>query len=165
MGSNARCLSLEASSNFDKLIVVPKMSTVKIKIPILSIFVFLHKKGVPVLSTLDKIILLLKEQGKKQIELCEYIGVKKNAFTSWKAGVNHSYKKHIDKIAEFLGVSTDYLLGTQKQESPAADSNEVLAFALYGGDRTDITPAMLDKVREFARFVRDEERRKNNDVD
>ena len=65
------------------------------------------------MNTLDKIIHLLKEQNKKQIDLCEHIGVKKNAFTSWKAGVNHSYKKHIDKIAEFLGVSTDYLLGVE----------------------------------------------------
>lgn len=128
--------------------------------PILSILVIFHKKGVPILSTLDKIIFLLKEQGKKQIELCEYVGIKKNAFTSWKAGVNHSYKKHIDKIAEFLNVSVDYLLGVENKNSPAADSNEALAFALYGGDRTDITPEMLDKVREFARFVRDEERRK-----
>ena len=76
---------------------------------------------------------------------------------------NHSYKKHIDKIADFLGVSTDYLLGTQK-EKIAANSDEALMFALYGGEHQDITPAMLDKVREFARFVREEEKRKNNDA-
>lgn len=117
------------------------------------------------MSTLDKIIFLLKEQGKKQIELCEYVGIKKNAFTSWKAGVNHSYKKHIDKIAEFLNVSVDYLLGVGNKNDPTANSDEALMFALWGGDNADITPQMLDKVREFARFVREEERRKANDTD
>ena len=109
------------------------------------------------MNTLDKIIQLLKEQNKKQIDLCEHIGVKKNAFTSWKAGVNHSYKKHIDKIAEFLGVSTDYLLGTQK-ETPAADSDEALMFALWGGDTADITPEMLNDVRKFAQFIREKKK-------
>lgn len=109
------------------------------------------------MNTLDKIIQLLKEQNKKQIDLCEHIGVKKNAFTSWKAGVNHSYKKHIDKIAEFLGVSTDYLLGTQK-ETPAADSDEALMFALWGGDTADITPEMLEDVRKFAQFIREKKK-------
>lgn len=99
------------------------MSTVKNKMPISSILSLLNKKGVPILNTLDKIIVLLKEQGKKQIELCEYIGVKKNAFTSWKRGANSSYKKHIDKIAEFLGVSTDYLLGIKKENSPSSEEN------------------------------------------
>ena len=134
------------------------MSTVNNKIPILSILYLLHKNGVLILNTLDKILFLLKKQGKKQIELCEFIGVKKNAFTSWKAGVNHSYKKHIDKIAEFLGVSTDYLLGIENKNNPAANSDEALMFALYGGDNQDITPEMLEDVRNYAQFVR--ERRK-----
>ena len=109
------------------------------------------------MNTLDKIIQLLKEQNKKQIDLCEHIGVKKNAFTSWKAGANHSYKKHIDKIAEFLGVSTDYLLGTQK-ENPAANSDEALMFALWGGDTSDITSEMLADVRKFAQFIREKKK-------
>ena len=63
------------------------------------------------MGTLDKIIMLLKAQNKKQIDLCNYIGVKKNAFTAWKSGVNRSYLKYIAEIAEFFNVSTDYLLG------------------------------------------------------
>ncbi len=70
------------------------------------------------MGTLDKIIYLLDAQQKKQVDLCNYIGVKKNAFTNWKAGANHSYKKHIDKIAEFFGVSTDYLLDRTDVREP-----------------------------------------------
>lgn len=94
------------------------------------------------MNTLDKIILLLKEHGKKQIELCEYIGVKKNAFTSWKNGANTSYLKHIGKIAEFFGVSTDYLLGIEPKLNFAPAEPAILDFhsddklpeSFYGND-------------------------------
>ena len=63
------------------------------------------------MTTLDKILILLKEQHKTQKQLMEYLGLGKTAFTGWRNGKNTSYKKHIDKIAEFFDVSTDYLLG------------------------------------------------------
>ena len=115
------------------------------------------------MNTLDKILKLLDEQGKTQKKLMDHLGLGKTAFTGWKNGSNTSYKQHIDKIAEFFGVSTDYLLGIESKENPAANSDEALMFALWEGDTKDITPEMLAKVREFARFVREEERRKAND--
>ena len=62
------------------------------------------------MDTLNKILSLLKEQKKTQKELMEHLGLGKTAFTGWKSGANTSYLKYISKIAEFLGVSTDYLL-------------------------------------------------------
>lgn len=79
------------------------------------------------METLNKIINLLKEQNKKQIELTDYLGISKNVFTSWKSGKNTSYNKHIGKIAEFLGVSTDYLLGyTDNKNKPLVNNDEEL---------------------------------------
>lgn len=63
------------------------------------------------MSTFDKIDFILKQQGKKQIQLCQYIGVGKNRYTDWKAGRIKSYTKYLPKIAEFLGVSVDYIVG------------------------------------------------------
>lgn len=68
------------------------------------------------MSTINKISELLSEQGKTQKELTDYLGITKNAFTDWKSGRIKSYNKHLDKIAEFFGVSVDYLLG--KTPSP-----------------------------------------------
>ncbi len=62
------------------------------------------------MATFDKIQTLLKDQHKTQKQLMDYLGLGKTAFTGWKTGANTSYLKHIGKIAEFLGVSTDYLL-------------------------------------------------------
>ena len=61
---------------------------------------------------LDKISALLKEQGKTQKMLCEALGLNQQAYTNWKGGSNDSYMKYLPRIAEYLGVSIDYLLGT-----------------------------------------------------
>lgn len=64
------------------------------------------------MSTLDKISALLKEQKKTQKDLMDYLGLEKSTYTTWKSKKvnNKSYKKYIKEIAEFLNVSTDYLL-------------------------------------------------------
>lgn len=69
------------------------------------------------LDILELISQLLTDQNKTQKELCDFIGINGNVFTAWKSGKNKSYTKHLSKIAEFFGVSVDYLLG--KEKSPA----------------------------------------------
>lgn len=144
------------SSSFDMVIIVFILKTVNIKIFILKIFYLYHKGDVFILNTLNKIIDLLKSQGKKQKDLTDYLGLGKNTFTSWKSGLNNSYLKHISKIADFLNVSVDYLLGKEKN---ADSSDETLMFALYGEDNKDITPEMLDDIRAFAQFVREKRKK------
>ncbi len=68
------------------------------------------------MDTLDKIINLLKQQGRTQKELTDYIGVSKGTFTDWKSGKTVSYNRYLPKIAEFFDVSVDYLVG--KDENP-----------------------------------------------
>lgn len=86
-------------------------------------------------------------QGKKQVDLTNYLGLTKNVFTDWKAGRNNSFQKYLPQIAEFLGVSVDDLL--DKGEKSA---NEKLAFALYG--TSDIDEEVLDDVRKYAEIAR-----------
>ena len=75
-----------------------------------------------ILSTFDKIDALLKQKGKKQSELTAYLGIKKNRYTDWKSGRIHSYIKYLPQIADFFGVSVDYLLG---KEEPTAEDGEL----------------------------------------
>ena len=70
------------------------------------------------MGTLDIIVDLLEKQNKKQKALTDYLGLKKNAFTNWKNGHTESYKKYLPQIAEFFGVSVDYLLGVEKPHKP-----------------------------------------------
>jgi len=88
---------------------------------VFSHFCIFKRKDVLKISTLDKISEELKKQGKKQKDLTNYLGITKNAFSDWKGGRSFSYEKYIGKIADFLGVSTDYLLG--KEKSPLSNDN------------------------------------------
>jgi len=62
-------------------------------------------------AVVERIYKLLKEQGKEVKELAEYIGLTASKISDWKAGRAKSYYKYITKIAEFFGVSVDYLTG------------------------------------------------------
>ena len=66
---------------------------------------------------IEKIQNLLKDQGKDQKDLCQHLKLSKSTFSSWKSGVTNSYMKKLPEIAEYLGVSVEYLLG--KEKSPA----------------------------------------------
>lgn len=80
------------------------------------------------MSVLNKICDLLEKQGKKQKDLTDFLGISKNAFTDWKSGRIKSYTKHLPKIAEFLGVSTDYLLGIEPKLNFTPADHAVLDF-------------------------------------
>ncbi len=64
-------------------------------------------------TVVNNIIMLLKQQHRTQKELTEYLGITPNAVTDWKSGRIKSYTKHLSRIADFFGVSTDCLLGAE----------------------------------------------------
>lgn len=66
------------------------------------------------MTTIEKIVRLLKEKGLEQQDLTSHIGVKKSVFSAWKSGVSRSYNKYLPEISELLGVSIDWLLGNTK---------------------------------------------------
>ena len=59
------------------------------------------------MDILDRIIELLGDDDQKK--LTDYLHLKKTAFTDWKSGRSNSYRKYLIEIAEFFGVSIDYL--------------------------------------------------------
>lgn len=78
------------------------------------------------MEILEKISKLLKEQGKKQKDLTDFLGISKNAFTDWKSGRINSYMKYLPQIAEFFGVGVDYLISSEETQK----KNDILADAI-----------------------------------
>ena len=75
------------------------------------------------MDILNKIKEMLLAQHKSQKELCDFLGINKQAFSGWNRVQTESYKKYLPQIAEFLGCSVDYLLGRdQKKEAVLSDS-------------------------------------------
>lgn len=71
---------------------------------------------------MDPLEIIMKElqiQGKSQVDLAYGIGIAKNTVTNWKNGSSNSYLKMLPQIADYFGVSVDYLLGkTDQKEKP-----------------------------------------------
>lgn len=101
------------------------------------------------MEVLTRILMLLDEKHIQQKELSDYLGLSKCAMTGWKNGNNNSYMKHLPKIAEFLGVSVDYLLG---KETPASDIN--FTYALYNELAHDLSDEDMQRLKQFADFLR-----------
>ncbi len=57
----------------------------------------------------------LKSQGKKQVELAKELQVQKSTLSEWLRDKNEPPMGMIVKIALYLNVSTDYLLGLESE--------------------------------------------------
>lgn len=93
---------------------------------------------------------------------CTDIGLNRSAVAKWKNGGKPNGTTAA-KLAEYFGVTTDYLLGQSEEKAPAENprviSDEEIKFALFGGDG-EITDAMYDEVKRFAAFIKQREAEK-----
>jgi transcriptional regulator with XRE-family HTH domain len=70
------------------------------------------------MGTLDKILVLIKQNGVEQQAFAEAIGAAlpgkgKSVVSQWKSGKTKTYLNYIKEIAEYFSVSADWLLGVE----------------------------------------------------
>ena len=108
--------------------------------------------------TLQRIIAELKAKQKKKIELTDHLGLVNSAFGNWVSGRNKSYRKYIHGIADFLGVSVEYLKGeTDQKEKPSIqmdEGREMNTIRIAGRDGTYIERHLTDEqIDLFKRMI------------
>ncbi len=112
--------------------------------------------------------LLLKQKGLKAADVCRATGIKSPVFSEWKKGKSKPNTEKLIKIANFLGVSVEYLMTGKeevKEKAPeltsrderdiARDLNNIMAKLSSG----DAGPASYDGEPidpEAAELFRDE---------
>lgn len=77
-------------------------------------------------AVVDRIFALTKENGMEQKKLAEILGITDKKVSAWKTGRSKTYRDQIEKIAEVLGTTTEYLLtgnGPKYKTIPADVSN------------------------------------------
>ena len=109
---------------------------------------------------------LCRSQGIKVGKLCAELGISRGVMGDLKAGRTKTLSvASCQKIADYFGVTTDYLLGTDGNEKAPAETgkrnvtDDDIKFALFGGE-AEITDAMYDEVRNFAAYVKEREQKK-----
>ena len=74
---------------------------------------------------MERISDLLSEKKISQKQFMADLKLSTATFSEWKAGRVKSYKKYIEEIADYLGVSVDYLLGRTDDPHPAISNDDV----------------------------------------
>ena len=65
------------------------------------------------MAIFTNILRIMENKKVTQKQMADYIGVTEQKISDWKAGRLKSYTKHLNKMAECLGVSVDELLGNK----------------------------------------------------
>lgn len=85
----------------------------------------------------DPVVLrLVKEinlQGKTEKEVEEAIGLTTGAFTRWKYEESKTYMKYIGRIADYLNLTTEYLLDIDEKEvsESSLSNDEIQLIKIY----------------------------------
>ena len=128
------------------------------------IFCELHKELGGTFVFFTRFRELCDERGISVYRACTDIGLNRSAVAKWKAG-GRPNGTTARKLADYFGVTTDYLLGQSDKklpgEMPRTVSDEDIKFALFGGDG-EITDEMYDEVKRFAAFIRQREADRNS---
>lgn len=101
------------------------------------------------MTTIERILELLKQKGIEQQRFASDIGVTKQKISEWKSGKTKSYMKYLDIIAEYFNVSTDYLLGNETPDKQL----EGIDFALMS-ESEELTVEQKNSVLNYIRFLK-----------
>ena len=82
------------------------------------------------MSIIERIISMLENGGLKRADLARYIGKSTGQISMWEKRNANPPAELLPKIADFFGVSTDYLFG---REPLAAKNNFVVSQSLFAG--------------------------------
>lgn len=105
----------------------------------------------------ERIEELCRKSGINVTNMCKECGIPRASLSDYKTGRKKSLSADtLSKIAEYFGVTVDYLYGG---EAPVPDES-TMKVALFGGD-SEVTDEMWDEVKRYARYLI--ERRNEND--
>lgn len=108
-------------------------------------------------ETIAKNLLYYRKKNKiTQKELAEQLGVKHNAISAWENGVNSIDIDTLFRICKIFGVTVNDMYGMSSPEQPTTIA------AHFDGD--EYTEEELDKIKEFAAFVKSTRKNDNKQV-
>lgn len=105
---------------------------------------------------------LRKAKGLTQKEVAEFIGISQNNYSYWENEKVKIDNDSLQKLADFFGVTTDYLLGREERSSPAEQESggivipekyKDVAVAFHGG-ADNLTQADIDDIVRFIEFTK-----------
>ena len=88
--------------------------------------------------------------------MSELVDVSTHAVWSWEAGMMKPSSEHLVDLAHRLGISTDWILGTDVLEAELLEEADVS----FRGSIEGLPIEDLEEIQEFIRYVRQRRRRR-----
>ncbi|WP_432807536.1 helix-turn-helix domain-containing protein [Pseudobacillus badius] len=75
----------------------------------------------------ERLLKLRKENKKTQQQIADFLGITRPAYTAYERGNRHPHYEMLQKLADFYGVTIDYLLGRTDDPEPNEEEFNSLA--------------------------------------
>ncbi len=106
---------------------------------------------------------LLQSKGVTAYQVSKETGISQATISSWKKGTYTPKQDKLQKIANFFGVSVDYLIGrsvdsaiTPKETGPARPADKVIIYHRDGKTKEEyLTKEQLEYVSKFIESIKD----------
>ncbi len=108
-----------------------------------------------------RIKLLRQSNGWSQANLAKHMGLSQQSVAKWEAGQSTPTPDALAKLARLFGITTDYLLGVSDGIPTKRTQNTNIKYALWGGDADEISDEMLEDVKRYAKFIREQKKNEN----
>ena len=113
----------------------------------------------------DKLKKLRRNRDLTQEEVAAHIGISYQAISKWERGDGYPDITMLPTLANYFGVSVDYLLGNEtdfKSQTESVISDDDIKFALWGDVADEIPNDKLQEVKTFAEFIKNTYKKDNN---
>ena len=98
----------------------------------------------------SRILSEMERQGRKYAELTEYLELPRGTFSSWKAGRSRNFCEHTGAIADFLGVSAEYLINGNIEGKLVENSKEQQLLNYFRKLNVEKQNAVLQNIKWLA---------------
>ena len=102
---------------------------------------------------MNRLKLLREEKGLFQKDIATLLNVSIPAVNQYESGKRDMSTETVVKLAEYFGVSTDYLLGKSNIRNSEKVDLDKLQIGLSTKDYSNITDEQLKQIEDFAKFV------------
>lgn len=104
---------------------------------------------------------LLQARNVTAYQVAKATGIAQSTLSDWKKGRSIPKMDKMQKIADYFGISVDYLLGNEEKEKPAAQTGGELGFddftyALHN-ETKKLTEENKQKLLEMAKFFQQQQ--------
>ena len=103
----------------------------------------------------ERFVELLQKYNTTPYKVSQATGISNGSLSDWKSGRSKPKYESLVKIAQYFGVSVDYLLCNEKQkEKSPSVTDEDIKIALFGGDG-DVSDEAWEEVKRFAAYAKE----------